>query len=958
MIKRRYHGMNLLDGFRFMFSKKPYYIVFHPTARCNCKCGFCFNWEGVKNAKEEDELNLGEINEISKNLGYAKYLTISGGEPFLRDDIAEICIMFYKNSKTKSVAIHTNCSFPEKVEAAVIKILKSCPSLRLTICPSIDALYGEHDKLRGYKGLFKKVEKTIVSLKRLQQNHKKLYVSPVGVFSKTIANNMRELSNFLMWRYGLLQSRVIPRGDITKNIKPSFTNYVTYRKQTAYTWKWLGNREKLILAYENFLNTLSVITKKNFITPTLNARRKCSAGVKTVTILPNGNVAACEPFLNKKRFFMGNLRDFNYNLGELLKSDTAQKVKDYAQSGKCSCTWECIIPINLIFDRRQTFFVIKSYITTLKGVGFRCIKLLEESLQRRIYLFYQRNKALKLIKVCAQILRTSLKSDVSHINFKKERERCEILLINPSHYGWLTSTFRSYNEEPLGIMSIATYLNEKDFKVKIIDVMAESLPLKEVVWQVKQIQPAIVGISAITRRANEAYIIGNAIKKIQPNTKIVYGGVHPSFFPEEPFEKGCADFVVIGEGEKTMEELCSALLKHNKRLARIKGIAYKDAETLKINKPRALIKRLDSIPFPNHVFLKGMYYTNIHVPPWNKERAFSIMASRGCPYNCEYCSIPKVWNRKLRHRSPRHVIREIKNAIRLYDVRVFHFYDDDFLINHQFVKEWCNILIKEKLSVAWLCQSRTNSIVQNKRLMPLLKKSGCKVIELGIESCDERVMQNMNKMQTANDIKEAISIIRQEGIEILPLMMSFYPGETLNSAYKTSEIMLNLGLWLDNSIECYTRKDSLAECNSAPFVHGFFTTPLPGSELYKNASKKGVVLAKKLDDCVFNRVNFLPNSFLEDVPVKSLNLSKKEFFQNATRYNNAITYYLARRSHLTGSFKSPKDYFKFLYSLYEICEGKLTVDSVCKRFSDECSVDKVCVALRFLALFGFIRSKS
>lgn len=960
MIRKRYHGMNLFDGFRFMFSKKPYYIVLHPTARCNCKCSFCFNWEGVKNAKEEDELKMEEINRISKNLGYVKYLTISGGEPFIRKDIAEICKIFYNNNRTKSIVIHTNCSFPERVDNAARKILESCPGLNLTICPSVDALYDRHDKLRKYNKLFNKVETTIVLLKSLQQSYKRLCILPVGVFFNETEHNTTESSNFLMWKYGLLHSRVLLRGSLAKNIKPGFTDYIAYLKRAATELKWLNNREKLNLAYEGFSNTLDVI-KPKFIAQTLKTGKialKCSAGTKTVTIPPNGNVTACEPFLNESRFLMGNLRDFNYNMNKLLNSATAQKVRDYIKKSNCACTWECIIPINMIFDRRQIFFVLKSYIAQLKAIVLCQKRLISKNVSRLLYFFYNKNKIVGIAKIHARLIKLLLKSIVKTAQVWRD-EKCDILLINPPYYAWITSPVKPHNEEPLGIMSIAAFLRTKGFNVKIVDMFAEEMRLKDIIKYIRQANPKIIGIGAITRQINYAYSIGDAIKKSFPCIKIVYGGVHPSFFPKESFERGCADFVVIGEGEKTMGELCNALLKDCKDLSCIDGIAYKDDKTLKVNRPRQFIKNLDSIPPPAYDLLKGKYHTNIHIRPFNKKRTFSIMASRGCPYNCNYCSIPAIWQRKLRHRSPEHVVMEVKNAIKQYGVKNFHFYDDDFLIDGRFVCEFCNLLIKKDLNITWLCQSRTSSIVHQKDLIPLLKKAGCAVIELGIESCDEGVMRSMNKMQTADDIKASVSIIRNSRIEILPLMMSFYPGEKLDSVYNTSQLMLNLDLWSINNIEIYSRKGSFAECNGAPFIHGFFTTAIPGSDLYNNANKQGLVFAHGWNDYTFSRVNFIPYSFLEDIPVQVLMMPQDEFTKKVSAYCNTITYHLVRLPHVMCNAKSVEGYIKFLHQAYIKCDGQLSVRKICTRLSEDLKSDtiSVCIALRFLAMFGLVKSR-
>ena len=551
----------------------------------------------------------------------------------------------------------------------------------------------------------------------------------------------------------------------------------------------------------------------------------------------------------------------------------------------------------------------------------------------------------------------------------KKNKKIDVLLINPPRWKIQEKTIsyiarRISKEEPMGLTSISAFLKTKGYNVRILDWNIQHLTTTLLKYYIQALKPKIIGISAITLQINKAYHIGNYIKKNFPKISLVYGGVHPSFFPKEPFKKGFADFVIIGEGEETFLELLKKIKSYDTNF-NIDGLAYKDDTHIKINKPRKLIENIDNLPLPDRTNLPiEKYNTSLHIPSLNKEKTIPIMTSRGCPFNCSYCAIPNIWMRKFRQRSPENIIKEIKRIIKTYNINHFHFYDDDFFININFVKKLCKLITKENLKIKWLCQTGSSTLVKHADILPEMRKSGCVLIELGIESCDQQVLTKINKPETIQDIEIAIGLLAKNNIKPLILMMSFNQGENLDSVYNTTLLLEKLKLWDADYLsdqKKYINQDSPAECNGTPYLHGFFATPIPGSNFYKEANKKGIVLIDNWDDSYFRRINFIPNEFLNDSSYTLMNLNYNEFCDYLNKFKPILKYYLRSLVYVAGNFSKLDEYKKFLFHLYNLSRlnDKKTIKELSRlviaKYRKE-NISTVCLGFRFLAMFKIIKS--
>lgn len=422
-----------------------------------------------------------------------------------------------------------------------------------------------------------------------------------------------------------------------------------------------------------------------------------------------------------------------------------------------------------------------------------------------------------------------------------------ILLIDPP-YQRLEKVFNPYF--PLGIAYVASMLEKNGHFVRIYNadkgreekafittsdkeshitahenlVQAVINP-KHYVWaevrqRIEQFQPDVIGIHAMTSTFPSARVVARIAKEINAKVPVIVGGVHPTTVPDEVMADRNIDFAVRGEGEMTTLELVDALQQGSKDFSHIDGICYRENGAIKWSPPRKLIKDLDTLPFPaRHLVLDPELYTNEFA---------SLIMGRGCPFQCTFCGSKVMWTRKPRSRSPANVVAEMKYVKENYEVRSFDFQDDTLTFNKKRLLELCQLLINAKLNIHWTSYSRVDVITQD--ILPILKKSGCYMLNFGIESGSERMLRIMKKQIKLDQVLRAREILKKYDIEFVALFMIGTPEETKEDLMATINFLKEL------------RPDSVNVCTY---------TPYPGTEMYERAVELGVV-AKDLDRIYFS----------------------------------------------------------------------------------------------------------
>jgi anaerobic magnesium-protoporphyrin IX monomethyl ester cyclase len=390
----------------------------------------------------------------------------------------------------------------------------------------------------------------------------------------------------------------------------------------------------------------------------------------------------------------------------------------------------------------------------------------------------------------------------------------DILLINPYDENALKNAL-GFITPPLNLMYLASSLEKESYSVKIVDDDLLQMGYEKVSELSGKLNPQLVGVTATTSTIKSALKYVELIKNIQPNSLTVMGGPHTTFMPSETLKSSeNLDVVVIGEGEETMVDLANHSTGSSHGLDEVKGIFYRDlmSENLKATQKRPLIKDLDALPFPaRHLVPFDSYGAS-------KEQTGGIITSRGCVYNCNYCSSSLIMGKKFRSRSPDNVVDEIEELINNYQIRDIGFMDDTFMLNKRRVNDIANEIKARDLDLSFVASSRVDSVDQN--LLQNLKNSGLKTIYYGVESGSQRVLDLMKKGITLKQAEDAVKSAKNVDLEVLTSFILGYPGETEED--------------MNKSIKFSTKLDS-------DYCQYSILTPFPGTPIYKELKEKNLI---------------------------------------------------------------------------------------------------------------------
>lgn len=391
-----------------------------------------------------------------------------------------------------------------------------------------------------------------------------------------------------------------------------------------------------------------------------------------------------------------------------------------------------------------------------------------------------------------------------------------IVLLNPRLKTWSPNVY-----VPLGLAYIAAVLEQEGYSVGIVDLNVERINDENLQRKVESAD--IVGITGMITEYGEVLRLVDIIKKVNAGVTVVLGGPLATTLPQELLQASQADFVVVGEGERTIVNLISAI-EHDNSLADIKGVAYKDDNQIVVTEPAEPIADLDTIPFPSrHLLDMNRYIKNhfdsfgIKLNGFGKIRSTNLISSRGCPYDCTFC-FKDMWGNKWRGRSPENIIDEMKLLNREYGVNGFFFTDDTFVLDRKRIIKFCELLKEGGLNVAWYCNGRVN--LMTKELLEAMYDAGCRGIAYGIESGNQQILDSMNKSITLDQVRKVVKWTKDTGINTTGYFMIGMLGETKATIRETMAFARELDL----------------------DFYGFsLTTPFAGTELYDSALEAGLI---------------------------------------------------------------------------------------------------------------------
>jgi radical SAM superfamily enzyme YgiQ (UPF0313 family) len=386
-----------------------------------------------------------------------------------------------------------------------------------------------------------------------------------------------------------------------------------------------------------------------------------------------------------------------------------------------------------------------------------------------------------------------------------------VLLIYPI---WVSSGSRGQLQRtlpPLGILSIASYLETHGHKVSILDLHASPKSPAEFRNYVRHLKPDFVGITVLSSHFIPAHHIARICKQEVPTCKVITGGVHAESCPEQMLRNPAIDAVCTGDGEEVMAEFVSG-----KPFSGIAGLSYLDSSKKLIqNKVRTQLKELDQYPFPAyHLIDFKKYFPSFG--SYHNYPAINAIMTRGCPGKCTFCNSAKT---VMRGRSPEKMVDLIQHLREQHGIRQISFYDDTFTANPKSVREFCNEMIRRKMDVSFICYARGDMF--NEELAALLKRAGCHQVFLGIESASLQLTEEIGKPIKREQYKKVVDTAHKFGIEVRGGFIIGHLEETKNTLEETLQFAKNLDL---------------------DFFLPSILTPYPGTELFKKAKSENLLI--------------------------------------------------------------------------------------------------------------------
>jgi anaerobic magnesium-protoporphyrin IX monomethyl ester cyclase len=371
----------------------------------------------------------------------------------------------------------------------------------------------------------------------------------------------------------------------------------------------------------------------------------------------------------------------------------------------------------------------------------------------------------------------------------------------------------------LGLAYLSGFLKANDVEVLAIDAKFDRLSLNEVKSFLVRFRPSILGFTAMTHEITYVAKAAIELKKLFPDSLTVIGGPHATVAPVKTLhEFPIFNIAVIGEGELTLLELVHLAnesdfdpnisdqpympMKSLQELGSIKGIGWRFENEIRTNACRELMPNLDSLPFPNYDHIMR----RINVYP--------IFSSRGCPYQCVFCC--RILGNRIRVRSAKNVIDEIKYAINKFSPKLIDFADDTFTLPKQRAIEICDLMIEEGLNerIKWTALSRVTDVDQE--LFHKMKDAGCINVHFGVESGNPEILNRIKKAITITDVENAIRMAKKAGLKTGSYFILGHPYETNHTICDTIRLATRL--------------------NTSTVSFGIMV-PYPGTEVYEMALK-------------------------------------------------------------------------------------------------------------------------
>jgi radical SAM superfamily enzyme YgiQ (UPF0313 family) len=427
----------------------------------------------------------------------------------------------------------------------------------------------------------------------------------------------------------------------------------------------------------------------------------------------------------------------------------------------------------------------------------------------------------------------------------------DVILINPAEfipdevyspgYHWKHNGKIRLREAPhLGLLYIAAVLEDGGFTVKVLD--SDECTIPDYISSIlKQDKPRIIGISSTTPTFMQAIQTAKICKASDPSAIIVLGGIHPTCFHKQIIEKyDCVDVVVRGEGEYPMLDLA-----RGHAFSSIHGITYRKNGFPEVNEPRDPISDLDTLPMPARHLIKSQFDGGIEgmFRLTKPGEFYTILTSRGCPFECTFCIAAGPTSPGFRQRSADSVVGEIYQLAK-EGIKFIQIQDMNFILSRDRVKKICSAFLETGIN--WACLGRVDRV--SEELYTEMYRSGCRFVSFGIESGSQKVLDYYHKRITVDDIRRGVKTAKKVGLDVIATLIVGSPVETFEDVQETLKLVIDLDI------------DFISVCRLNIFPH----TPV-----WISAREKGLISNNWEDD--------LTSSEVFDAPTKEQAIQWQEY---------------------------------------------------------------------------------
>ena len=387
----------------------------------------------------------------------------------------------------------------------------------------------------------------------------------------------------------------------------------------------------------------------------------------------------------------------------------------------------------------------------------------------------------------------------------------KIALVNPPI---LKGVYHHQLFLPIGLAYLAAVLKSKQHEVTVIDCPALEIDHEKLKAKIASFEPDVVGITSMTPTIQSTLKSACVAKEACPEAKVTLGGPHATFMDRQILEQEAAvDVVVRGEGEQTLLELVQNVAD-SKSLHKVDGITFRHGDLIIQTPNRPFIQNLDELPYPAYDYFQLDRYRlfgKLFLP---------IITSRGCPFQCSFCTTSRILGKEYRARSPKKIVDELEFLKNTYGADAFTFYDDTLTLDKNRMFKICEAIKTRKINRPWDCQTRVDQI--SKEVLAEMRETRCQQVFFGVESGCQEILDAVKKRTTVEQNAKAIRLAKEAGLFVAISIMIGYPGENRDMLKQTLDFIRKTG------------PDDVYLC---------VATPYPGTELRRLVTDMGLKMS-------------------------------------------------------------------------------------------------------------------